>query len=87
MTLYIEENCGTCARVRESLEDTAIAHKTIVVPAHGKPDGLPEGIQPPVLVDDGQVIQGSGGIFAYIEEIRLLTRDWLKYQSDVCYCD
>ena len=87
MTLYITENCGTCARVRESLEDTAIAHKTVVVPAQEKSDGLPEGTEPPVLVDDGHVIQGSGSIFVYIEEIKQLTNDWLKYQSDVCHCD
>jgi hypothetical protein len=39
------------------------------------------------LVDDGRVIQGAGAIFVYLEELEELKRVWLKYQSDVCYCD
>jgi glutathione S-transferase len=87
MTLYITADCDTCTRVRESLGELALAHETVVVPAKGKSGRLPEGTQPPVLVDDGRVIQGAGDIFAYMEELEELKRVWLKYQSDVCYCD
>jgi len=87
MKLYITENCGTCARLRESLDDTALAHETIVVPEHEPFVGLPEGAEPPVLVDGDRVVQGSDAIFAYIEDLRQLKADWLKYQSDVCYSD
>ncbi len=87
MTLYITENCNTCLQIRESLDQTAMAHETVVVPAEGVSDRLPEGKEPPVLVDEGRVMQGSQEIFAYIEELEVLRRDWLKYQSDVCYCD
>ncbi len=87
MTLYMTEHCSTCSQVRESLEETALAHKTVVLPTEGPSDRLPEGTQPPVLVDDDQVIQGSGAIFDYIDELREFKREWLKYQSDVCYGD
>jgi len=87
MTLYITANCKTCSQIRESLDQTAIAYETMVVPAEGSSDWLPEGREPPVLVDDGRVMQGTHEIFAYIEELEVLKRDWLKYQSDVCYCD
>jgi glutathione S-transferase len=87
MTLYITEDCRACSQIRESLDETALAHETVVLPAAGSSDRLPEGTQPPVLVDDGRVIQGSGAIFDYIDELWELKGEWLKYQSDVCYCD
>jgi glutaredoxin len=87
MTLYITENCRTCSEIRESLDATAIAHETVVVPEHGRFDRLPEGTEPPVLVDDEKVIQGNDDILAYIDYLRAFKEDWLKYQSDVCYAD
>jgi hypothetical protein len=87
MTLYITENCKTCSALRESLDNTALAHETVVVPERWPFGGLPEGTEPPVLVDDGRVIQGSNDILAYIEHLRAFKEDWLKYQSDVCYAD
>ena len=86
MKLYITEDCRTCSEIRESLDDVAIAHETVVVPADGA-GRLPEGTEAPVLVDDEKVIQGSADIFAYIDELRKLRADWLKYQSDTCYLD
>ena len=87
MTLYITENCETCLGIRESLEATAIAHETVIVPQHERSERLPEGTEPPVLVDDEKVIQGRDDISAYIEHLRAFKDDWLKYQSDVCYAD
>jgi glutaredoxin len=87
MTLYITADCRTCSIVRESLDEVAIAHETVVVPAHEAPDRLPEGTQAPVLVDDEKVIQGVVEIHAYIEDLWKLRADWLKYQSDTCYLD
>jgi hypothetical protein len=87
MTLYITENCRTCSDIREALEATALAHETVVVPAEGWSGQVPEGTEPPVLVDDEKVIQGGDEIFAYIEHLRAFKADWLKYQSDVCYAD
>ncbi|MEN6337951.1 MAG: hypothetical protein ABFE01_27165, partial [Phycisphaerales bacterium] len=72
---------------RDELDEVAIAHKTVVVPAHEASDRLPEGAQAPVLVDDEKVIQGPSDIFAYIEDLWRLRADWLKYQSDTCYID
>ena len=73
--------------MRESLDELALAHETVAWPGQGKSGRLPEGTKPPVLVDDGRVIQGAADIFAYMEELEELKRVWLKYQSDVCYCD
>jgi glutathione S-transferase len=87
MTLYITKDCRTCSGIRASLEDTAIAHETVIVPQQERSDRLPEGTEPPVLVDDDRVIQGNREILVYIEELKQLRDDWLKYQSDVCYCD
>jgi glutaredoxin len=87
MTLYVTDNCRTCSLVRDSLDETAIAHETIVVPDHEVSGGFPEGTEAPVLVDDEKVIQGSANIFVYIDDLWRLKADWLKYQSDVCYLD
>jgi glutaredoxin len=87
MTLYVTESCRTCSILRESLDDVAIAHETVVVPAHEASGRLPEGTEAPVLIDDEKVIQGSTNIFAYIDDLWRLRADWLKYQSDTCYLD
>ncbi|MGE5295446.1 MAG: glutathione S-transferase N-terminal domain-containing protein [Solirubrobacterales bacterium] len=87
MTLYVTKDCRTCSLVQDSLDEVAIAHKTVVLPDHETSDRLPEGTQAPVLVDDDKVIQGSTDIFAYIDELWKLRADWLKYQSDTCYID
>jgi len=87
MTLYITEDCRTCSDLRDSLDDVAIAHETVVLPVQGSSERLPKGTQAPVLVDDDRVIQGSAEIFAYIDELWKLRADWLKYQSDTCYLD
>jgi hypothetical protein len=87
MTLYITGNCRTCAGLREALEATAIAHETVVVPPEEWSGRVPEGAEPPVLIDDEKVIQGNDDVLAYIEHLRAFKEDWLKYQSDVCYAD
>jgi glutathione S-transferase len=86
MTLYID-NCWTCSRIRQSLGELAMAHEVVVVPPDGQSGRLPHATQPLVLVDEDKVVQGSGDIFAYIDELWELKRVWLKYQSDVCYMD
>jgi len=85
MTLYITENCRTCSDIRDSLDELAMAHEVVVLPSEGASDRLPQGAQPPVLIDDEKVFQGVGDILAYIDELREFKRLWLKYQSDVCY--
>jgi len=87
MTLYVKDDCRTCSLVRDSLDEVAIAHETVVVPAHEASDRLPKGTKAPVLVDDEKVIEGPSGIFAYIDDLWKLRADWLKYQSDTCYID
>ena len=87
MTLYITEGCKTCSEIRESLEATALAHETVVVPEEGWSERVPPGTEPPVLVDEDKVVQGSNEIFAYIDQLKGFKADWLKYQSDVCYPD
>ncbi len=64
-----------------------MAHEVVVVPREGWSDRLPQGTKPPVLVDEDKVVQGSGDIFSYIDELQELKQVWLKYQSDVCYMD
>jgi hypothetical protein len=73
--------------VRDSLDEVAIAHETVVVSDHEASDRLPKGTQAPVLVDDEKVVQGTADILAYIDDLWRLRADWLKYQSDTCYID
>jgi len=86
MTLYID-NCRTCSKVRESLSELAMACDVVVVPQEGQTNRLPQGAHPPVLIDGDKVVQGSPDIFSYIDELQEFKREWLKYQSDVCYMD
>jgi len=86
MTLYVIENSRVSSNVREALDATALAYETVVVPVQELYDRLPEGTEPPVLVDDEKVIQGDD-IFAYIDQLKGFKADWLKYQSDACYSD
>jgi len=56
MTRYIVENSRTCSEIREALDATAMAYETIVLPPQAWHDELPEGTEPPVLVDDEKVV-------------------------------
>jgi glutaredoxin len=87
MTLYVTDDCRACSMVRDSLDEVAIAHETVVVAVHKASDRLPKGTEAPVLVDGEKVIQGVVGISAYVDELWKLRADWLKYQSDTCYID
>ncbi|MEN6577647.1 MAG: glutathione S-transferase N-terminal domain-containing protein [Phycisphaerales bacterium] len=87
MTLYITEDSPICSILRDSLDETAMIHETVVVPAQGVSDRLPKGTETPVLIDDGKVVQGTASILAYIDDLWKLRADWLKYQSDTCYLD
>ncbi len=87
MTLYITTECDICDDVREALDEVALAHDVVTIRRGERSDRLPPGAEPPVLIDGSIVVQGGPSIFAYIEELERLKREWLKYQSDVCYCE
>jgi len=65
-----------------------LAHEVIVVRdrecAH---EALPAGTKPPVLIDEGCIIQGSKAILVYLEKLETFKEWWDKFQSDACYCD
>ena len=72
ITLYQVELCPYCRRVREALEELKLDYKIVNVAAskHNCSDVIEISGQAavPVLVDDGQVVNDSSRIVAYLRE-------------------
>jgi len=61
--------CKGCAAIQDALETLCIAHETVLLEsAQDLPADLARGGPPPVLVDGEDVIHGSEGILAHLEE-------------------
>jgi hypothetical protein len=87
LTFYRTKTCDGCGQIQEALDEMVIAHKTEVLDSA---DELPRELQgeggPPVLVDEGKVIQGREDILNHLEELEGFKKLWEKYQTDACYC-
>jgi|GEM_PF-975058 len=94
ITLYRTTNCPRCGLIEDALGELAIACEVVTGSADelaaglasGGAEPMPPNTRPPVLVDDGQVFQGSDAILEHLEELENFKELWYKYQSDACYC-
>lgn len=74
--------------IQEVLKELCLAHDTVVLDSRQDlPDELRASGPPPVLVDDGEIIQGREKILAHLEDLAAFKDLWYKFQSDACYCD
>lgn len=88
IAFFRTRDCPGYRAIQETLEQLSLAHKVVIVSGESKSSGtLPPNTRPPVLVDDGQVIQGIQAIIAHLEELEDSKARWEKFQSDACYCD
>jgi glutaredoxin len=88
ITFFRRENCPACGAIEETLAELCIRHEITLVDREGHGDrSTPEGTRPPVLLDEGQVYQGSGAILAHLDELAEFRAVWEKFQTDACYCD
>ena len=88
MKFFRTENCAGCDTIQEVLEDMCIAHEVIIVDEKEKSSkSLPNAIDPPVLADNGKIVQGAENIIDYLDELEEFKELWYKFQSDACYCD
>ena len=88
LKLIATDNCPGCKAVAEAMEELCIAHEVIFVSEKDdSKDKLPKGTRPPVLIDEGKIVQGSKNIIAHLEKLSEFKELWYKYQSDACYCD
>ncbi|MBE0535982.1 MAG: hypothetical protein IH624_09965 [Phycisphaerae bacterium] len=87
MTLYRTQRQEGAA-AEETLDELCLAHKTVMVEsAEDLPPELAGEGEPPVLVDEHDVIHGIKDILAHLEKLERFRALWYKYQSDVCYCE
>ena len=86
ITLYRTKDCPACTGIEETLRELSLAHEVVVVSGE-RDDRLPDQSRPPVLMDEGQVAQGSQAILAHLEELEGFKAQWERFQSDACYCD
>jgi glutaredoxin len=81
-------DCAGCKAIEEALTELCIAHKVFLISENNKSEEqLPEGVKPPVLVDEGEIIQGNKPIIEHLEKLKDFKELWYKFQSDACYCD
>ena len=80
--------CPACQAIEDILTELCLAHEVVLVSRDSmSKNKLPEGTRAPVLVDDGDVIQGSENIVGHLEKLKDFKELWYKFQSDACYCD
>ena len=88
ITLYRTAEDPWGLKIQEALDELCLAHEVVLVTASGAGrESLPEGLRPPVLIDEGQVYQDRSAILTHLEELRTLRELWYKYGGDACYCD
>jgi len=88
LTFYRTPDCPRCNRIQEVMEELVLAHQGVVIPSgENQVTDLPAGTRLPVLVDDGEVIQGSTAILEHLDRLEAFKQLWDKFQSDACYCD
>ncbi|MFC1750765.1 glutathione S-transferase family protein [Pseudomonadota bacterium] len=67
--LYQFETCPFCAKVRRKLEELEIEYEKVEVDPANKPDVVINlGGTVPVIDDDGEIMNESDDIVAYLEE-------------------
>lgn len=87
LTLYMKPDCPRCSRIRDALEELAVAHEVEEVDGSEEvPEKLGEG-ELPVLVDEGEVFEGPGAVSDHLQQVEEFKQQWYKFQSDACYCD
>lgn len=88
VTFYYKPSSEAGERIREVLKEQVLAYKPVCVePDKGRPEGLPEGMEPPVLIDGEEIFQGREAILRHLEKMKAFGAEWYKFQSDACYCD
>jgi glutaredoxin len=88
LTLYYRPECPRWTRIKDTLEELALAHETREVKDRGDlPEEAPEDVELPLLVDDGAEYAGSAAVADRLQELQRFKELWYKFQSDVCYCE
>ncbi|MBN1361380.1 MAG: hypothetical protein JW993_12350 [Sedimentisphaerales bacterium] len=87
ITFFATSECSGCRTIREALEQMSLAREVVEVEGSGAAERLPPGMEPPVLVDDHDIVQGHRRILAHLERLADFKATWEKFQSDACYCD
>jgi len=88
ITLYRTADDPTGQEVQETLEALCFAHKVVLVTDSGPMrENLPEGTNPPVVVDEGTTYQGRAAVLERLRELKAIHELWYKVGSDACYCD
>lgn len=86
--LFITSGCKDCENIEERLKELCLAHETVTVDhdQNSERNELPEGLIPPVILDDGKIVQGKEAVWAYIETLEKIKAEWDMFQGDSCYC-
>lgn len=85
--LYRFADCPGCADIEAALQEMVVAYQVIVVKAGQPGDDLSPDVALPAIRDNGQMINGSAAISAYLKELENFVTDWRRFQSDSCYID
>lgn len=88
LTFYRSKNCPGCIQIEETLKKLVLAHRIVEVSNRKElPEVFTKETSLPVMIDNGEVIQGYDAILNHLEQLEQFKELWDKYQSDACYCD
>jgi hypothetical protein len=87
ITFLKSKKCPDCETIAEFLSDLSMGHEVVVAGSGSSSARLPDRAEPPLLVDDKEVVRGHGNVMRHLEELKGFREQWYKFQSDACYCD
>jgi hypothetical protein len=89
VVLFETMACPGCGHIRDTLDALCIHHSVVLV-TEGEPVPI-RGSQPeaiaPVLLDEGKLFVGHGGIESHLDDLTRFMALWEQFQTDACYCD
>jgi hypothetical protein len=85
--LYRNSECPGCESIQKVLQEMHLAHRVVVAGEEEPPEQLPSDVEPPALVDNGEVFQGREAVMQHLEELESFQKLWYEFGSDACYCE
>lgn len=80
-------DCNGCDSIESALKEMVIAHKVTIYNVGDRSNRPDMNYTPPLLLDNGTLIQGHSKIQSHLEILEERLAEWSKFQSDACYID
>jgi hypothetical protein len=84
--LYRKEKSSQADGIEAEFQNMLLGYDRMVIAEQGAKQMFGMEADLPVITNNEKIVSGEE-IPAYMEELRVLMRDWQKFQVDACYVD